>query len=153
MRACTQIYLLLFGLFYAGTYTAHADTSAHKCIDNGKTFYSQLPCKGSEAKLVDVRSNTPSDEAIQNAVKAQHQRQVESNKLQKTREREEAKEASKNRAIAKRMESEQKQCEAQQQKAKWAKEDLDRTQPKGEMKAQAKLKRANERAALTCKNG
>lgn len=155
MRICRQTYrfvhLLSFWLFCTAAHNAHADTSAYKCTDRGKTTYSQLPCKEGEAKLVEVNSNTPSESAIQDAAKAQKLRLAESKKMQSVRERAQAKDDSKNRAIAKRLESEQKQCEVQKQKAKWAKEDLNRTQPKGEMKAQAKLKRANERAALTCK--
>lgn len=152
MRACAQIYLLSFGFCCLSIFKTHADTPAYKCIDQGKTFYSQLPCKGTGTKLVDLKSNTPTDGAIQDAVKAQRQRLAESNKLQKVRERAEAKEESKNRAIVKKMESEQKQCDAQQLKTKWAKEDLSNSQPKNETKARAKLKRANERTAIACKS-
>lgn len=151
MRIHALRYGLALGFSFSMANEVRADTSVYKCTAEGKTSYSQLPCKSGEHKLVDIKTIAPSEEAVTDATKAHDQRLSESKKLQKVRESAEAKDASKNRAIAKRLESEQKQCDAQVLKEKWAKEDLNRTQPKGEMKAQARLKRAKERTALACK--
>jgi hypothetical protein len=132
--------------------SSYADTPAFKCQENGKTIFSQTPCKGMQSTPIEIKTTQIPDEETQRALKRHQHRLSESNKNQKARDREFAKQEAASRRIASKNAQAKKQCENQQLKTKWAKEDLRSTQPKGEMKAQAKLKRAQEKADLICKN-
>ncbi|MFC0350718.1 hypothetical protein [Undibacterium danionis] len=132
--------------------SSYADTPAFKCQENGKTIFSQTPCKGMQSTPIDIKTTQIPEEETQRALKRHQHRLSESNKNQKARDREFAKQEAASRRIASKNAQAKKQCESQQLKTKWAKEDLRSTQPKGEMKAQAKLKRAQEKADLVCKN-
>lgn len=129
-----------------------ADTPAFKCQENGKTIFSQHPCKTGISTAIDIKTIAPSAEDQIAAQKAHKQRMSAIGKLEKTRERDDAKHEAINRRLANKAAAARKRCEAQQLQTKWAKEDLKNTQPKGEMKAQQKLKRAQERADLVCKD-
>ena len=142
--------LVLSSFFFS--LSSHADTPAFKCQENGKTIFSQTPCKGMQSTPIDIKTTQIPEEETQRALKRHQHRLSESNKNQKTRDREFAKQEAASRRIASKNAQAKKQCENQQLKTKWAKEDLRSTQPKGEMKAQAKLKRAQEKADLICKN-
>ncbi|MFZ6802005.1 hypothetical protein [Undibacterium sp. Di24W] len=136
----------LFGL------ASYADTPAFKCQENGKTIFSQTPCKGVPSTPIEIKTSQIPEEETQRALKRHQHRLSESQKNQKARDREFAKEETASRRIASKNASKKKQCENLQMKSKWAKEDLRSTQPKGEMKAQKNLKRAQERADFVCKN-
>lgn len=142
---------LAFSSFFFSLFS-HADTPAFKCLDNGKTIFSQTPCKGMQSTPIDIKTNDIPEEETQRALKRHQHRLSESNKNQKIKDREDAKQEASYRRIASKNASSKKQCDAMQMKSKWAKEDLRSTQPKGEMKAQLKLKRAQEKADLACKN-
>lgn len=129
-----------------------ADTPAFKCQENGKTIFSQTPCKGMNSTPIAIKSNQIPEEETQRALKRHQLRLSESNKNQKARDREFAKQEAASRRIASKNANAKKQCENLQMKSKWAKEDLRGTQPRAEMKAQVKLKRAQEKADLACKN-
>jgi len=142
--------LALSSFFFSPS--SHADTPAFKCQENGKTIFSQTPCKGMQSTPIDIKTTQIPEEETQRALKRHQHRLSESNKNQKARDREFAKQEAASRRVASKNAQAKKQCENQQLKTKWAKEDLRSTQPKGEMKAQAKLKRAQEKADLICKN-
>lgn len=129
-----------------------ADTTAFKCQENGKTIFSQHPCKSGNSTAVDIKTIAPSADEQVAAQKAHKQRMSAIGKLEKIRERDDAKHEAFSRRAANKAVAARKRCEAQQLQTKWAKEDLKNTQPKGEMKAQQKLKRAQERADFVCKD-
>jgi hypothetical protein len=129
-----------------------ADTTAFKCQENGKTIFSQHPCKSGTSTAIDIKTIAPSADEQLAAQKAHKQRISAIGKLEKTRERDDAKHEAISRRAANKAAAARKRCEAQQLQTKWAKEDLKNTQPKGEMKAQQKLKRAQERADFVCKD-
>ncbi len=129
-----------------------ADTTAFKCQENGKTIFSQHPCKSGTSTAIDIKTIAPSADEQLAAQKAHKQRISAIGKLEKTRERDDAKHEAISRRAVNKAAAARKRCEAQQLQTKWAKEDLKNTQPKGEMKAQQKLKRAQERADFVCKD-
>jgi hypothetical protein len=131
---------------------AFADTPAFKCQENGRTIFSQHPCKSGTSTAIDIKTIAPSAEEQLAAQKAHKQRISAIGKLEKTRERDDARHEAISRRAANKAAAARKRCDAQQLQAKWAKEDLKNTQPKGEMKAQQKLKRAQERADFICKD-
>jgi Skp family chaperone for outer membrane proteins len=132
--------------------SSHADTPAFKCQENGKTIFSQTPCKGMQSTPIEIKTSQIPEEETQRALKRHQHRLSESNKNQKASDREFAKQEAASRRNASKNANTRKQCENLQMKSKWAKEDLRSTQPRGEMKAQVKLKRAQEKADLACKN-
>ena len=135
---------------YVGT--TNADTSAFKCQENGKTIYSQAPCKNGNLTAIEIKTDNPSAHEQQLAQEAHRQRLKTLGSMEKSRHREEARQDSINRHLASQAASAKKHCEAKQLQAKWAKEDLKNAQLKTEMKARQKLKRADEKAELACKN-
>jgi hypothetical protein len=151
-RALLSLHLSLAFCSFFFSLSSHADTPAFKCLDNGKTLFSQTPCKGVPSTPIDIKTSDIPEQETQRAFKRHQLRLSESNKNQKIRDREDAKQEANYRRIASKNASTKKQCDAMQMKSKWAKEDLRSTQPKGEMKAQLKLKRAQEKADLVCKN-
>ena len=76
---------------------------------------------------------------------------TEVKKLQNLRHKEDAKYAREIMAISAKNERQKEKCDALQTKVKWAKEDLSNAHPKAESKTRLKLKRATEKAALSCK--
>ncbi|MBC3874395.1 hypothetical protein [Undibacterium flavidum] len=132
--------------------SAIADTPAFKCQDNGKIIFSQTPCKSGTSTVIDIKTIRPSEQEQHAAQNAHQQRLKIVSKLEKSRHKDDAKQDAINRHIASQAASARKHCEAKQLQAKWAKEDLKNTQPKAEMKARQKLKRAEEKADLVCKN-
>nr|WP_315484746.1 hypothetical protein [uncultured Undibacterium sp.] len=152
LRLKLSIMLSVLLSFYLFSLASYADTPAFKCQENGKTIFSQTPCKGVPSTPIEIKTSQIPEEETQRALKRHQHRLSESNKNQKVRDREFAKQEAASRRIASKNASEKKQCENLQMKSKWAKEDLRSTQPKGEMKAQVKLKRAQEKADLACKN-
>jgi hypothetical protein len=132
--------------------SSYADTPAFKCQENGKTIFSQTPCKGVPSTPIEIKTSQIPEEETQRALKRHQHRLSESNKNQKASDREFAKQEAASRRIASKNANAKKQCENLQMKSKWAKEDLRGSQPRGEMKAQVKLKRAQEKADLVCKN-
>lgn len=143
-------FLVLFWLSLCTT-LSFAETYAYKCQDNGRTIFSQHPCKTGTSTAVGIKTTAPTA-GEQLAAQHQHtQRLTAIRKLEKVRERDEAKQDAINRRAAVQAAAAKKRCDAQQMQTKWAKENLKNTQPKGEMKAQQKLKRAQERADFVCK--
>lgn len=139
-----------FSLIFANA--ANADTPAFKCLDNGKTVFSQTPCKGGTSTAIDIKTIHPSEQEQHAAQNAHQQRLRTLSKLEKSRHKDEAQQDTINRRLASQAASARKRCEAKQLQTKWAKEDLKNTQPKAEMKARQKLKRAEEKADLVCRN-
>ena len=144
-------FLALFGLVFWST-LSFAETYAYKCQVSGRTVFSQYPCKTGTSTAVGIKTDAPTAGDQLAAQKKHAQRLTAIRKLEKVRERDDAKYDAINRRLAVKAAAARKRCEAQQLQAKWAKEDLKKTQPKGEMKAQQKLKRAQERADLVCKD-
>ncbi|MFZ6817664.1 hypothetical protein [Undibacterium sp. Ji22W] len=132
--------------------SATADTPAYKCQENGKTIFSQIPCRGGTSTAIDIKTIRPSEQEQHAAQNAHQQRLKTLSKLEKKRHQDDAKQDAINRHLANQAAGARKRCEAKQLQTKWAKEDLKNTQPKAEMKARQKLKRAEEKADLVCKN-
>ncbi|MBR7798714.1 hypothetical protein [Undibacterium fentianense] len=131
---------------------AVADTAVFKCIENGKTIFSQVPCKGVLSTPVDIKTTAPTP-ADQLEAKKTYQRTLkEMRQLEKSRHQAESQQAAIDRQLSNKAAARNKRCEAQQMKSKWAKEDVKNSQPRNEMKAQQKLKRAQEKAEFVCKN-
>lgn len=143
---------ILFLSFNFNLSAASADTPAFKCQDNGKTIFSQTPCKSGTSTAIDIKTIAPSEQEQHAAQNAHQQRLKTLSKLEKSRHKDDAKQDAINRRLASQAASKRKHCEAKQLQAKWAKEDFKNTQPKAEMKARQKLKRAEEKAELVCKN-
>lgn len=134
------------------TMNLSANTPAYKCQDNGKVVFSQTPCKSGTSTVVHIKPRSPSTEEQILAEKAHKQRLKTIGQLEKIRERDDAKHEAINKRYANQAAANRKRCDAEQLKTKWAKEDLKNTQPRGEMKAQQKLKRSQERANLVCQS-
>jgi len=144
--------LSIFFALLLPTVNLFANTPAYKCQDNGKIVFSQTPCKSGTSTVVHIKPRSPSTEEQIAIEKAHKQRLKTIAQLEKIRERDDAKHEAINRKYANQAAANRKRCDAEQLKTKWAKEDLKNTQPRGEMKAQQKLKRSQERANLVCQN-
>jgi hypothetical protein len=142
---------VLVALFFCTT-LSFAETYAYRCQVDGRTVFSQHPCNKGTSTAVGIKTVAPTA-GDQLAAQDQHAKRLTAiRKLEKVRERDDAKYDAMNRRLAMKAAAAKKRCEAQQMQAKWAKEDLKKTQPRGEMKAQEKLKRAQERADFVCKD-
>lgn len=141
---------VLVALFFCTT-LSFAETYAYRCQVDGRTVFSQYPCKNGTSTSVGIKAAAPTAGEQLAAQKQHGQRLTAIRKLEKVREREDAKQDAINRKLALQAAAARKRCEAQQMKTKWAKENLKNTQPRGEMKAQQALKRAKEREDFVCK--
>lgn len=128
---------------------AFAET--YKCDHHGAVTYSQTPCAEGIVKPMHLTVDKVSSADYQMGLKEHLKEQAEVKKLQNNRHREEAKYAREMRVILAKNERQKEKCDALQAKVKWAKEDLSNAHPKAESKARFKLKRATEKAALSCK--
>lgn len=148
LRCCATLLLFLTGLQPASA--ASPDTQVYKCKDGDHIVFKQMPCSSGSSSAITVHSQQPSLKDQQTAQAAHQARLKESTRLQKIRERQQAKDEASYRSAMKQAASARKQCESLKMKAQWAKEDLKNTQPRAEMKAQTKLKRAQQKADLMC---
>lgn len=149
LRCCAALLLIfLTGLQPASA--ASPDTEVYKCKEGEHIVFKQTPCAGQASSAITIHSQQPSLKDQQTAQVAQQARLKESTRLQKIRERQQAKDEASYRSAMKQAANARKQCESLKMKAQWAKEDLKNTQPRAEMKAQTKLKRAQQKADLVC---
>ncbi|MBI1835125.1 MAG: hypothetical protein HYR92_05135 [Burkholderiales bacterium] len=149
LRCCAPLLLALLTSIHQ-TSAASPDTQVYKCKEGERVVFKQTPCAGEASGAITIHSHQPSLAEQKAAQTAQQTRLKESNRLQKIRERIQAKDEASYRSAMKQAANARKQCESLKMKAQWAKEDLKNTQPRGEMKAQTKLKRAQQRADLIC---
>lgn len=128
---------------------AFAET--YKCDHNGALTYSQTPCPDGIVMPINITTDQVSSADYQQALKDNLKEKTEVKKLQNLRHKEDAKYAREIMAISAKNERQKEKCDALQTKVKWAKEDLSNAHPKAESKTRLKLKRATEKAALSCK--
>ncbi|MFZ6686295.1 DUF4124 domain-containing protein [Undibacterium sp. SXout11W] len=126
----------------------------YQCDQNGQIQYSQSPCTVNQKQLAhnSITTNTPSKEAQQAAQNRYLREKAELNKLEQQRVKEQEKQE---KAAAKQLAKSQQHkaaCDKAQLQVKWAKEDTTSAAPKSEAKANLKLKRVKEKAALACKS-
>ncbi len=148
LRCCATLLLFLTGLQPASA--ASPDTQVYKCKDGDRFVFKQTPCSGDASGAITIHDQQPSLKDQKAAQVAHLARLKESTRLQKIRERQQAKDEASYRSAMKQAASARKQCESLKMKAQWAKEDLKNSQPRAEMKAQTKLKRAQQKADLVC---
>lgn len=148
-QCCAALLLILITGFFQ-TSAASPGTEVYKCKEADRIVFKQTPCAGEANSAITINTYQPSLKQ-QKAAQAAHQSRLkESTRLQKIRERQQAKDESAYRSAMKHAASTRKQCESLKMKAQWAKEDLKNTQPRAEMKAQTKLKRAQQKADMVC---
>jgi hypothetical protein len=145
--------ILFILLLATSSISLRCQAQTYKCKVAGSTIYSQTQCDNSGQKPVTIKTQEVNIADYKAAMKANAKRSADARQLQKIRERSEAQNHAKLSSIAAKNAHAQKQCDTQQMRAKWAKEDLASAQPKREMKARSKLNRAEEKMAFACKNG
>jgi hypothetical protein len=141
-------------LFCAIPFSAHAfqpTSDTYKCIYEGKTTFSQTPCIQGKSELIDIKTTPVSKEDYQKSVKQAAKDKKELAKIIKEKDKENTQYRKNASAAYKKDIKAKEKCEDYKMKAKWAKEDLKNTQPKSEIKAQIKLKRAKEKMEQACK--
>ncbi len=146
MKDC-MLGLIFFILFIPSSF---ADVQVYKCTKDGLTSFSQTPCKGLENKPLDVKTYTPNKEDFNRAIREDHRRHKEYDKLVKIREKEEAQFDALRRAEAKKQEAKQKQCSNLKIRSEWAREDYRNAKPKGQEQARIKLRRSEQIYAMNC---
>jgi hypothetical protein len=130
-----------------------ASAETYKCVENGVSTYTQTRCPDGAIESIHKSSNNISDKDYQQAVKASEKEKAELNKLVSARKKEEENLAKEMRKISAKNEKNRQKCASLQLSAKWAREDLANATPKTIARANARLKRANEKAELQCKSG
>lgn len=148
-RCCAALLLILITGFFQ-TSAASPGTEVYKCKEADRIVFKQTPCAGDANSAITINTYQPNLKQQKTAQAAHQSRLKESTRLQKIRERQQAKDESAYRSAMKQAVSARKQCESLKMKAQWAKEDLKNTQPRAEMKAQTKLKRAQQKADMVC---
>jgi hypothetical protein len=123
----------------------------YRCVLDGSTTYSQTPCPHTDSKPIKIPVNQATSDEYKQALKKNAQDKIIVKKLENSRHKNDAKYEGKMKTIAARNEKEQQKCTKLQASVKWAEEDLKNAQPKAEMNARLKLKRASEKASLQCK--
>lgn len=132
------------------TLVSTSQAQTYKCDVNGSVSYSQTPCIGNAKQSV---TDTPAaippySEKTAKEIAAKEKNKA--NQLAQSRHKAEEKNDREMKAIAAHNAKKKQQCDAQQLKIKWAKEDLANAKPKAESQARQKVKRATEKAALVC---
>ena len=143
----TYPFLLLFLL---GTVSHNSLAQSYRCQKNGLTSYSQMPCQDGEQQTIKADPPTLPAYSHQQAKAIAAKEKAQAASLASSRHTAERKHEREMKAIAARNDKKKQQCDALALKTKWAKEDLARATPKAQAKAQLKLKRVGEKAALTC---
>ncbi len=131
--------------------TVSAYAESYKCIQDSSTTYSQTPCPNSDSKPINIPVIQASSDDTKQALKKNLQDKIIIKKMENTRLKNDAKYEREMKTIAAHNAKEQQKCAKLQASVKWAEEDLKNVQPKAEMKARLKLKRASEKASLQCK--
>jgi len=141
--------LVLITIFYP-LLLNYAQAETYQCIKNGSTTYSEIPCTDGESKRVQIKPSVVSEQEYQRAVSQHKQNQATLQKIEAAHEKEDAQREKATRALASKNQKQKTKCDDLQLKVKWAREDAAQANPKTEAKARQKLKRALEKAALSC---
>lgn len=148
------VFLSVIFSFYSQQAIANIErnnSDTYQCNNAGKITFSQFPCKEGTSTISNIKAPAVSKEDYQKASKRAAREKKELAKIIKEQDKENAQAQKISRATAQKNKKAKDNCAAYKLKAKWAKEDLRNTQPKSEMKAQIKLRRAQEKADLACK--
>ncbi|MCU6433251.1 hypothetical protein LPB67_05600 [Undibacterium sp. Jales W-56] len=145
---------LLQRVFFASlviiTFINTSQAEAYKCDVNGSISYSQTPCVANAKQAIMATHQGIPPYSEQKAKEIAAQEKSEANRLAQSRHKTENKNETEMKAIAARNTKKKQQCDEQQLKIKWVKEDLANAKPKAESQARQKVKRATEKAALVC---
>jgi hypothetical protein len=138
------IMMTIAALLIAGAVQAQA---IHKCVHEGKTSYSELPCEQGAASVLDVPAARPADPAAKAALRREQKEAAQLEKQRKAREaREDREDAALNRQAAER----RRRCGKLALDRKWADEDVRRAAPQAVDAARLKARRSAERWASEC---
>ena len=133
------------------TSSSIAHSEAYKCVNEGVTSYQQYPCVEGVSTAVELGKTAISSSEYLHAMKLAAIEKKETKTLSSLRHKTENKYIREMNSIATKNEKITQKCTALQTNVKWAKEDLQNVTLKTEKKLKLKLKRATEKAALTCK--
>lgn len=142
----TTLFAICCNLWTVGD--ARAET--YRCVKNGQTTFSEIPCPDGTSVPVQIRSSVVSAQDYQHAVEQHKKDQAALQKIETARQKEEAQREKAAQKLASQHQKQKAKCDDLQLKVKWAREDLTQSSPKSEAKARQKLKRAQEKLALTC---
>lgn len=135
---------LLPMLFAAAFYPAHA---INKCVSNGNISYTGTPCPDGTTMTL-AEPPAPSD--VSGARQQAANQSSELNRIENEKQQEEARDAVRQRQLARNNAATRKKCDSLALKAKWAKEDTVAASRKAAEKAKLKARRAAEKHALEC---
>lgn len=146
-----QLIIFFALLMDVSTPSSMARGEAYKCINKNATSYEQYPCAEGVSTAVELSDKTVLSSQYLHAVKLAAIEKKEAKTLSNHRHKTEEKYNREMNSIATKNEKIKQKCAALQTTVKWAKEDLQNVTLKTERKLKLKLKRATEKAALTCK--
>lgn len=128
---------------------ALAASAVHRCESGGKLSYSDQPCPGATAMIID---DTPPADRNARASDASQQRQAaELARLQQLREMRERQDQRIRDLAARGAAAREKKCQALAMQRKWREEDLRDASLKQEANARKRLRRTEERYRDECR--
>ena len=136
-----------FLLLFAAVASQASAQDIYKCVQDGQTSYSAMPCTGGQLQILEVPSPPP---AIDKGA-ATRQERVASQMEAARKQREKLEDQARERA-AKQLEARDKHCAQLRLEQKWAAQDAVGAGDKTRDAAQLKARRAGERLAVECLN-
>jgi len=150
VQAITSIKLVYLIVPICLLCSSAANAETYRCIKQGQTSYSELPCQDGRSEVVEIKTAPVSEQAYQRALEQHQKNQAALQKIEAEHQKEAALRAKAAQAQAQKSQKQKSRCDELQLKIQWAREDLRNAKPKTEAKAQQKLKRAVEKAKLAC---
>lgn len=121
-----------------------------RCVSGGKVQFSQSPCPPGSSE---TRRHTPAQPGAASALAAHEQAmqtKARSESLGKVRQKSEKQHQDELRKRLIQQKAQQRKCEMAQLKVKWARQDLQHSNLKTQLKSQQKLERAEAAARHIC---
>lgn len=143
MKRTAALKILLTGLLLSGSASSFA---IYKCDAGGKTTYSDTECPG--GKTLDVNIAVPA--GATDAARQAREEKYALDRLERARNKREAKEERERQRAAKTAAAQQKKCSALARKQKWAEEDAATVTGRSAETARRKARRKAEEYEAEC---